>query len=162
MFYIKKNGVLKKISGRIASLLASAIGFTPPTGMSATNVQDAIEEVNTNTAPIDITSQCTWQTGIGNNSAILYKQSKIIKVSFTIRKNDFVNDDVLVSFPQSYNTLPTQYFSSISMTGNGVPVNELGAVFLTRAGGIVGFKGDTSTNYVICDAIIKYNYGAKT
>ena len=45
MFYIKKNGVLKKISGRIQNLMASAIGFTPPTGMSATNVQGAIVEV---------------------------------------------------------------------------------------------------------------------
>ena len=45
MFYLKKNGILYKIAGRIQSLMASAIGFTPPSGMSATDVQGAIDEV---------------------------------------------------------------------------------------------------------------------
>lgn len=47
MFKIKKNGVIKNPFGGAFSLLASAIGFTPPTGMSATDVQGAIEEVAT-------------------------------------------------------------------------------------------------------------------
>ena len=46
-FYSKKNGQVRKLCGRIYTYLASAIGFTPPTGMSATDVQGAVEEVNT-------------------------------------------------------------------------------------------------------------------
>lgn len=43
--YLRKNGVTKRIFGFVASLLAKDCVFTPPTGMSATNVQDAIEEL---------------------------------------------------------------------------------------------------------------------
>lgn len=41
----KKNGTTTIFSSLI-SAVARKIGFTPPTGMSANNVQDAIEEVN--------------------------------------------------------------------------------------------------------------------
>lgn len=42
----KKNGTIT-IFPSLISAVARKIGFTPPTGMSATNVQSAIEEVNT-------------------------------------------------------------------------------------------------------------------
>lgn len=41
----KKNGTTT-IFPSLISAVARKIGFTPPTGMSATNAQDAIEEVN--------------------------------------------------------------------------------------------------------------------
>lgn len=40
----KKNGTITRVR-QLISAVASKIGFTPPKGMSATNVQDAIEEV---------------------------------------------------------------------------------------------------------------------
>ena len=48
MLYIKKNGVIKKISGIASNAVAKLINFLPPAGMNSTNVQDAINEVNSN------------------------------------------------------------------------------------------------------------------
>lgn len=47
----KKNGTTT-IFPNFISALASKIGFTPPSGMSSTNVQDAIEEVDTRISTI--------------------------------------------------------------------------------------------------------------
>ncbi len=64
----KKNGTTT-IFPSLISAIASKIGFTPPTGMSATNVQDGIEEVYAKTKLIKVTGQQRTVSVVGTSSA---------------------------------------------------------------------------------------------
>lgn len=73
----KKNGTTT-IFPNFISAVARKIGFTPPTGMSSTNVQDAIEEVQGEISPwiSPITDNINTNTYTSSVTSVVAKTTK--------------------------------------------------------------------------------------